>query len=113
MRFIKPTIGEIVKLFLITAEYHIKRSSFQVSAQEKSKMKTPSILVVDDEERNIKLIKGMLMKENYNFNGCPNGEEALKFLQDHKPDLILLDILMPGIDGFELCRMLKKMLVQE
>ena len=71
-------------------------------------MKTPSILVVDDEEKNIKLIKGMLMKENYNFNGCPNGEEALKFLQDHKPDLILLDILMPGIDGFELCRMLKK-----
>jgi PAS domain S-box-containing protein len=71
-------------------------------------MKTPSILVVDDEEKNIKLIKGMLMKENYNFNGCPNGEEALKFLQCHKPDLILLDILMPGIDGFELCRMIKK-----
>ena len=107
-RWFKSVVGKLVKLFLITAEYYTKRSSFQVSQREKSKMKTPSILVVDDEEKNIKLIKGMLMKENYNFHGCPNAEEALKFLQDHKPDLILLDILMPGIDGFELCRMLKK-----
>jgi len=71
-------------------------------------METPRILVVDDEENNIKLIKGMLMQESYNINGCNSGEEALKSLQDYKPDLILLDILMPGIDGFELCRRLKK-----
>ena len=71
-------------------------------------METPRILVVDDEENNIKLIKGMLMQESYNINGCLSGEEALKSLQDYKPDLILLDILMPGIDGFELCRRLKK-----
>ena len=71
-------------------------------------MKTPRILVIDDEEKNIKLIKGMLMRENYNINGCLSGEEALESLQNDKPDLILLDILMPGIDGFELCRMLKQ-----
>ncbi len=71
-------------------------------------MKTPRILVIDDEEKNIKLIKGMLMRENYNINGCLSGEEALESLQNDKPDLILLDILMPGINGFELCRMLKQ-----
>ena len=71
-------------------------------------MKTPRILVIDDEEKNIKLIKGMLMRESYNINGCLSGEEALESLQNDKPDLILLDILMPGINGFELCRMLKE-----
>ena len=71
-------------------------------------MKTPRILVIDDEERNIKLVKGMLMHESYNINGCLSGEEAIEFLQDEKPDLILLDILMPGMNGFELCRMLKQ-----
>jgi len=71
-------------------------------------MKTPRILVIDDEEKNIKLVKGMLIRENYNINGCLSGEEALESLQNDKPDLILLDILMPGIDGFEVCRMLKQ-----
>jgi PAS domain S-box-containing protein len=71
-------------------------------------MKIPRILVIDDEEKNIKLVKGMLMRENYNINGCLSGEEALESLQNDKPDLILLDILMPGIDGFEVCRMLKQ-----
>ena len=71
-------------------------------------MKTPRILVIDDEEKNIKLVKGMLMRENYNINGCLSGKETLESLQNDKPDLILLDILMPGIDGFELCRILKQ-----
>jgi PAS domain S-box-containing protein len=71
-------------------------------------MKTPNILVVDDEDKNIKLVKSMLIQENYDIKGCLSGEEALKSLQDYKPDLILLDILMPGIDGFELCKILKK-----
>ena len=71
-------------------------------------MRTPRILVVDDEEKNVKLIKGMLMQEDYNIYGCLSGVEALKSLQNFKPDLILLDILMPEMDGFELCKMLKE-----
>jgi PAS domain S-box-containing protein len=71
-------------------------------------MRKCRILIVDDEENNIKLITGMLRRENYNIYGCLSGEEALKSLHDYKPDLILLDILMPGINGFELCRKLKK-----
>ena len=71
-------------------------------------MRTPRILVVDDDKRNIELVKGILFQENYEFRGCLSGEEALRILDDFKPDLIFLDILMPGIDGFELCRMLKK-----
>ncbi len=71
-------------------------------------MGTPNILIVDDDKRNIELIKAMLMQENCKTYGCLSAEEALSCFNDYKPDLILLDILMPGIDGFELCRMLKQ-----
>jgi len=71
-------------------------------------MRKPRILAVDDDKKNIEIVRGILSQENYEFRGCLSGEEALKTLDDFKPDLIFLDILMPGIDGFELCRMLKK-----
>jgi len=71
-------------------------------------MGTPNILIIDDDKKNIELIKAMLMQENCITYGCLSAEEALSSFNDYKPDLILLDILMPGIDGFELCRMLKR-----
>jgi two-component system, sensor histidine kinase and response regulator len=70
-------------------------------------MDTGSILIVDDEPRNLKLMKAMLMPEQYNISEALNGEEALKALTQFGPDLILLDVMMPGIDGFEVCRRLK------
>ena len=70
-------------------------------------MKRQTILAVDDEERNIKLLKAMLMSEDYDVFDCLSGEEALTILPDIRPDLILLDVMMPGIDGFEVCRTLK------
>ncbi len=71
-------------------------------------MKEETILIVDDEEKNIKLIKGILKSEQYQVFGALSGEEALTMLPDICPDLILLDIMMPGMDGFEVCRRLKK-----
>ncbi len=71
-------------------------------------MESKTILIVDDEEKNIKLLKRMLKSENYNLFGALSGEEGLKMVTDISPDLILLDVLMPGIDGFEVCRRLKK-----
>ena len=49
----------------------------------------------------------MLIHESYITEGCLSGEEALESIENKQPDLILLDILMPGINGFELCKMLK------
>jgi len=71
-------------------------------------MKKKNILIVDDNESNINLLKYMLANENYIISEALNGEEALKVVYDNCPDLILLDILMPGIDGFEVCRRLKQ-----
>ena len=67
-----------------------------------------TILIIDDNENDIKLLKGMLKSENYNLLSALRGEEGLKIVADTPPDLILLDVLMPEMDGFEVCRQLKQ-----
>ena len=65
------------------------------------------VLLVDDTAENLHLLNGLL-KDHYKTRIANNGERALKAAaQDPKPDLILLDIMMPGMDGFEVCRRLK------
>jgi len=69
---------------------------------------TKTILIVDEEEKNIKLLKAMLKSENYRLFGALSGMECLKMVEDISPDLILLDVMMPEINGFEVCRRIKK-----
>lgn len=66
-----------------------------------------SILIVDDVPENIHLLGIMLQKRGYNVHSCTNGVDALRFMEDRIPDLLLLDISMPEMDGFELTRRLK------
>ncbi len=66
------------------------------------------ILVVDDIPVNIQLLQTHLSSAGYETVVANNGEEALKQFREHKPDLILLDIMMPKLDGFETCRILKQ-----
>ncbi|MDP1897757.1 MAG: response regulator, partial [Sulfurimicrobium sp.] len=66
----------------------------------------PRILIVDDERININLLNALL-KTDYKIMVATNGEQALKAAITGKPELILLDIVMPGIDGYEVCRRLK------
>ena len=66
-----------------------------------------TLLIVDDTPENIDVLRGIL-KESYKLKIATDGEKALKIAKgEHKPDLILLDIMMPGIDGYEVCRQLK------
>lgn len=70
-------------------------------------MKTKDlILVIDDQPNNLKVIAGLLSDE-YEISIAGNGEMALSMLEKAQPDLILLDIMMPGMDGFETCKQLK------
>ncbi|SMF41727.1 HD domain-containing phosphohydrolase [Desulfovibrio gilichinskyi] len=71
-------------------------------------MKKAKILLVDDEERNIRLLEAMLLPEDYILFTAKDGEDALTMAHEHSPDLVLLDIMMPKIDGFEVARQLKK-----
>ena len=68
----------------------------------------PNILVVDDVPANLKILDDILKPEGYKTRPVPSGELALRAAEKEKPDLILLDIMMPGIDGFEVCRQLKE-----
>ncbi|MBD2578029.1 response regulator [Oscillatoria sp. FACHB-1406] len=65
------------------------------------------ILVVDDTPANLEVIGEMLAEVGYTIATAIDGERALKRVQTHPPELILLDVQMPGIDGFETCRRLK------
>jgi len=65
------------------------------------------ILVVDDVPENLTTLTRMLAKQGYIVRPAINGEVALKAVQSVPPDLILLDIMMPGMDGYEVCRQLK------
>jgi C4-dicarboxylate-specific signal transduction histidine kinase len=69
--------------------------------------KKGKILVIDDNQKNLDLAEDILSDEGYNFFLAENGETGLKLAQEHQPDVVLLDIMMPGIDGFEVCRRLK------
>ncbi|MFT5662077.1 MAG: putative two-component system response regulator [Sulfurimonas sp.] len=66
------------------------------------------ILIVDDVLENIQVAMNILKEDRYDFSYAKNGETALSLLHENKFDLILLDIMMPGIDGYEVCRRIKK-----
>ncbi len=65
------------------------------------------VLVVDDIRANVKLLEAKLKAEYYDVVTASSGEEALQVIQDEAPDIILLDIMMPGMDGFEVCRRIR------
>ncbi|MEX2603077.1 MAG: hybrid sensor histidine kinase/response regulator [Gracilimonas sp.] len=66
------------------------------------------ILLVDDTQANLRLLSHVLKKEGYNYLEATNGLEAIELAEKHEPDLILLDIMMPGLDGFEVIKRIKK-----
>jgi two-component system alkaline phosphatase synthesis response regulator PhoP len=65
------------------------------------------ILVVDDEVYILHILDFILGAENYDVITASNGEQALQKVRDENPDLIVLDIMMPKLDGYETCRIIK------
>ena len=68
---------------------------------------TARILIVDDVPANTRLLEAKLSAEYYQVGTARDGFEALRMARDWQPDLILLDVMMPGLDGFQCCKMLK------
>lgn len=66
------------------------------------------ILVVDDNQENLKVVGNYLKEKGYKIAFALNGKSAIKAVETNKIDLILLDIMMPEMDGFETCRLLKQ-----
>jgi len=65
------------------------------------------VLVVDDILANVKLLEAKLTAEYFDVVTAQSGQEALDLIEDNYPDIILLDVMMPGMDGFEVCRRIK------
>lgn len=70
-------------------------------------MAKKKIMIVDDEESLIELVKALLEGENYEVITAMDGEECLEKLKTEKPDLILLDMMMPGMSGREVCERIR------
>lgn len=69
----------------------------------------PSLLVIDDEPDNFDVIEALLPKSSYELYYTASGEDAISQLDIINPDLILLDVMMPGMDGIEVCKKIKSM----
>lgn len=65
------------------------------------------VLLVDDDERNLRVLQGILAPLQYDLRLASNGADALSQVAEDPPDLILLDVMMPGMSGFEVCKTLK------
>jgi CheY-like chemotaxis protein len=76
--------------------------------KNKVDLQAPRILLVDDQPANLNLLYELLEGEGYRISVAPSGPVALKVVEQAEPDLILLDVMMPGMDGFEVCRRLKQ-----
>ena len=100
----KPDLLQVpAPTFSIRAQQELEPCLAQNDQQEQQ----PHILIVDDTPVNILLVEEILRSQNYRVSTARNGIEALSRVYQSQPDLILLDIMMPRLDGFETCRELK------
>ncbi len=75
---------------------------------EETLKKSFSILIIDDEPANIQMLANLLTKNNFEVEFATSGKKAMKWIGNGNFDLVLLDIMMPDMDGFEICQKLKE-----
>ena len=92
---------------LTTGRSEPPRQSVESSRADSTGGGMPHILVVDDEEDLQELLQYNLSKDGYRVSCVGTGEEALKFAKRQPPDLVVLDLMLPAVDGLEVCRRLK------
>ena len=108
--FIEENHGEMMQeyeLLLARIEVAIAEDTYADETTETADKREIQILVVDDDPLNLRIAQNMLSKQ-YQVSAANSGTDALKFLENHHPDLILLDLHMPGMDGFAVQDALKK-----
>jgi len=102
-------ISQLKELALINLDYS-RHNNIQGEGSEPGdwiSIENINVLIVDDDEKNRKLLKVMIEPLKYNTFLAESGESALVMIRKHEFDIILLDAMMPGINGFEVCKILK------
>ena len=97
----KGTTFTVTLPLMATADHGIQ------APHEATRLKMHRILIVDDNEDAAMLLRILLEKMGHTVRSCNNGVDALEEVQDFKPELVLMDIGMPGMDGFEVCRRIR------
>lgn len=69
--------------------------------------KEQKILIVDDNRDNLEILRAYLESRGYTIVEAPDGQSALVKMEEEKPNLVLLDVMMPGMDGWQVCRTIK------
>jgi DNA-binding response OmpR family regulator len=70
-------------------------------------VRAPSILVVDDEPPLVELVRGYLVREGFTVTSAGDGPSAVQLVRDEAPDVVVLDVMLPGFDGLEVCRQIR------
>ena len=107
-------VKSLLRLKLYKDQLKSRKQSQQILTETKDigelsekRVNLPTILLVEDDEKDIRLIRNYLQGEAYRLEVAKTGEEAMSFVLRQKIDLILLDIMLPGMDGFEVVSRLK------
>ena len=66
------------------------------------------VLVVDDEPHIVKLVKLSLGDQNYDIVGITSGKEAISYVNNNAPDILVLDLMMPGVNGYDVCQAVRE-----
>ena len=82
-------------------------SNYQRKREENRVMKE-SILIVDDEQSMADLVEIFLKNDGYTVHKCYNGKDALKCVEEQELDMAILDVMLPDIDGFEICKKIRE-----
>jgi CheY-like chemotaxis protein len=67
------------------------------------------ILVIDDEPAQLRLVQSILGNQGFQVFTAESGQESLRMVFEHKPDVVLLDVMMPGIDGWQTCSCIREL----
>jgi len=119
--FTEPAPAEMAETFLEQQQHskflHVMETLSALSqnptVQDSSASDPPLVLVVDDDRSMRALLKGVIAKEGYRVVEATNGQQAIELFQQMSPDLVLLDAMMPEMDGFTCCRSLRQLLVAQ
>ena len=103
----KPTYEELEQRIQELESTKVEQNNKEIDLQRISVSKTPKILIVDDELRLCASIKTLLSTQGYEVDTCNSGNEALCFLTKNAFDLVILDIFMEGMDGFQVFENIK------
>lgn len=79
-----------------------------MAAVQTPSTKAPFVLAVDDDPVNLRLVQSLLERHGYTVRTAPSAEEALRILREIAPEVLILDVMLPGMSGYDLCDVVKR-----